>query len=158
MKGYSNSKGGKGGYFIDDVGVGDQAHVRILDVNGNDVPISNFPADANGIRRVEAPYEIHIAQYENVNGVPVEPLNVTRYRAKDIKVDGHDFLPPSSEMSWDEVIEQFASSLANPNKANWGGKSSALEAISDGGITFRWYKNGTGTGIEGIPSFFPKRD
>jgi len=56
---------------------------------------------------------------KHVNGVPVEPLNVTRYRAaKDIKIDGHDFLLPSSEMAWNEVIEQFASSLANPNKIN----------------------------------------
>lgn len=51
-------------------------------------------------------------------------------------------------MSYDDIIEQFATAQVSSTKVPW---KAGYEATSESGMIFRWYEN-NGTVI----SFFPK--
>jgi hypothetical protein len=150
LKGFAKSGSVKGGHFLSDVGAGPNAHIRILDGTGSDIPLSSFPTDQNGVAQVLPPYEIHIAQYvPNPDGSPSVVIN--RYRRKSLQQDGHTFFP--SSMTYEEIMEQIASARANPIKNNWDPARNGWEASAENGMIIRWYEN---SGVE-PNTFFPKK-
>jgi hypothetical protein len=145
--GFANSSGGRGGHFPEDVGtissdgkiiIVDETQPTSLDsapFSATEVPMSNLPVNNDGVALATGNKRVYIAQY--VMDGNQNPTNViSRYRPKSTGAD-HTFFPPG--MEWDEIMEQFSSALANPNKANWGGQSSAWEAAAENGMMFRWY-------------------
>jgi hypothetical protein len=57
-------------------------------------------------------------------------------------------------MTKQQIIEQFATALANPNKQLAAGFSRMYEAKSQSGLVFGWFEGTKYT--SGIESFFPR--
>ncbi len=146
-EGYSNSSGGKGGHFTSDVNtLSNNGKIVIIDntkpfsldtppFSATEINLNSLPQNSKGVSLVDGDNSVYIAQY--VLDASQNPTNViSRYRPKS-SGSQHTFFPDG--MSWDEIMEQFASAQVNPAKVTWGGQSGAWEAVADNGMVFRWY-------------------
>lgn len=148
--GFANANGGRGGHFPEDVGsISNNGKIIIIDntepwsldlapFSATEVPINSLPVNGQGVAIATGNNRVYIAQYVldgNQNPTDV----ISRYRPKSTGTE-HTFFPFG--MEWDEIMEQFSSALANPNRVNWGGQSNAWEAVAENRMTFRWYEGG----------------
>ena len=146
IEGIATNKNAVGGHFTDVV----SSKVLIGDIS-SPLPISSLSKNSNGVSQVLPPNKVFIKREILMSGgISHSPPQFT-WKEKRLDVEGHTFFPET--MSRDEILEQCASAFTNPNKITWGNKDNAFEAVSESGLTIRWYRNLTN---DSPTSFFPK--
>lgn len=157
IEGFAKSGNVKGGHLISkakerlrDADGNEFSFIKITDEGGNAVPIDNLPKNRFGVVKADPSYKVEMAQYDKrLNGTLIEPYQFKQYRQKK-NPDGHTFFP--ERMSYEQIMEEFASALINPSKIT-APATYAIEhsAASYSGMIIGWYeKNGK------IITFFPK--